>query len=106
MLFYCQVITLFQYSQLIDEFKEMHKEAEALKTSGFNTADIKKDITSMEDEKEQLLKRIDRLKKKVFNSESNNYNNNNNNNVDSTATRRPFKGTVQKNLENRKDHYC
>ncbi|KAK2156371.1 hypothetical protein LSH36_215g03007 [Paralvinella palmiformis] len=54
-----------QYSQLIDEFKEMHKEAEALKTSGFNTADIKKDITSMEDEKEQLLKRIDRLKKKV-----------------------------------------
>ncbi len=56
---------MFQYSQLIDEFKEIHKEAEALKTSGFNTADIKKDIASMEDEKEQLIKRIDRLKKKV-----------------------------------------
>lgn len=47
------------------EFKEIHKQSEMLKTSGFNTSDIKKDIASMEDEKEQLAKRVERLKRKV-----------------------------------------
>ena len=47
------------------EFKESHKTHEALKNSGFNTTDIKKDISSMEEEREQLVKRIDRLKRKV-----------------------------------------
>jgi intraflagellar transport protein 81 len=50
---------------MIDDFKEIHKQSETLRNSGFNTADIKKDISSMEDEKDQLIKRIDRLKRKV-----------------------------------------
>lgn len=37
-----------------------------LKASSFNTADIRKDISSMEDEKDQLIKRVDRLKRKVL----------------------------------------
>jgi intraflagellar transport protein 81 len=44
---------------------ETHKQMVALKNSGFSTADIKKDIASMEDEKDQLIKRVDRLKRKV-----------------------------------------
>ena len=55
-----------QYETLMGEFKETHKQMETLKSSGFNTGDIKKDIGSMEEEKDQLIRRIDRLKKKVF----------------------------------------
>lgn len=56
---------LFQYDALMADFKESHKSSETLKNSGFNTTDIKKDIASMEEEREQLVKRIDRLKRKV-----------------------------------------
>jgi len=59
---------LQQYEILIDEFKDVHKTHETLKNSGFNTADIKKDIASMEEEKEQLGKRVERLKRKVENT--------------------------------------
>ena len=55
----------FQYETLITEFKEVHRESEQLRQSGYNTAGIKKDISSMEDEKEQLIKRVERLKRKV-----------------------------------------
>jgi intraflagellar transport protein 81 len=51
---------------MMGEFKEIHKQSEMLRTSGFNTGDIKKDISSMEEEKEQLLKRVERLKRKVI----------------------------------------
>uniref|UniRef100_X1Z4C8 Intraflagellar transport protein 81 homolog n=1 Tax=Capitella teleta TaxID=283909 RepID=X1Z4C8_CAPTE len=64
-----QISELFlQYESLMGEFKEIHKQSEMLKTSGFNTSDIKKDIASMEDEKEQLAKRVERLKRKVSTS--------------------------------------
>ena len=36
------VACVFQYLQLIEQFKECHKELEELKTSGFSTGDIKK----------------------------------------------------------------
>ena len=36
-----------------------------LRSSQFSVADVRKDIATMEEEKEQLLKRIERLKKKV-----------------------------------------
>lgn len=49
----------------MDQFKELHKEAEGLKNAGYNTGEIKKDISNMEDEKEQLIKRVERLKRKV-----------------------------------------
>lgn len=50
----------------MDQFKELHKEAEGLKNAGYNTSEIKKDISNMEDEKEQLIKRVERLKRKVL----------------------------------------
>ncbi len=52
----------------MEDFKEVHKEYEQLRNSGYNTTDIKKDITSMEEEKEQLTRRVDRLKRKVSSS--------------------------------------
>ncbi|CAH1781188.1 unnamed protein product [Owenia fusiformis] len=54
-----------QYEDLIEQFKQVHKESETAKNSGFNPSDIKKDIASMEDEREQLMKRVERLKRKV-----------------------------------------
>lgn len=49
----------------MDQFKELHKQSEHLKNSGFNTGEIRKDIANMEEEKEQLIKRIERLRRKV-----------------------------------------
>uniref|UniRef100_F7FN92 Intraflagellar transport protein 81 homolog n=1 Tax=Ornithorhynchus anatinus TaxID=9258 RepID=F7FN92_ORNAN len=54
-----------QYEELMEGFKTLHKECEQLKTSGFSTAEIRKDITAMEEEKDQLIKRVERLKKRV-----------------------------------------
>ena len=48
-----------------ENFKELHKELDTLKSSGFSVSEIKKDISAMEEEKEQILRRIDRLKKKA-----------------------------------------
>ena len=61
-----QIAELFQqYEHNIEDFKEIHKQLEMVRNSGFNTAEIKKDIASMEDERDQLIKRVERLKKKV-----------------------------------------
>ncbi|XP_072180227.1 intraflagellar transport protein 81 homolog [Diadema setosum] len=57
--------TYTQYEGLIESFTELHKTTESLKTSGFSTTEIRKDISQMEDEKDQVTKRIERLKKKV-----------------------------------------
>ncbi|KAL3848360.1 hypothetical protein ACJMK2_019225 [Sinanodonta woodiana] len=54
-----------QYEELIEQFKVLHKQAETLKSSGYNITEIRKDISNMEDEKEQLIKRVERLKRKV-----------------------------------------
>ncbi|MBN3309343.1 intraflagellar transport protein 81 homolog [Amia ocellicauda] len=57
--------TYHQYEELVESFKNYHKECESLKSSGFSTAEIRRDIGSMEEEKDQLIKRVDRLKKRV-----------------------------------------
>ncbi|KAK2522791.1 Ift81 [Columba guinea] len=54
-----------QYEELMEAFKNLHKECEQLKTSGLSTAEIKRDISAMEEEKDQLVKRVERLKKRV-----------------------------------------
>lgn len=54
-----------QYEELMDQFKDLHRQSEQLRNSGFNTGEIRKDITNMEEEKEQLIKRIERLRRKV-----------------------------------------
>nr|VZI36818.1 unnamed protein product [Spirometra erinaceieuropaei] len=53
------------YEALIDTFKEAHKRHETLKSDGLCTAEIKRDITAMQEEKEQILRRISRMKKKL-----------------------------------------
>ncbi|XP_029296543.1 intraflagellar transport protein 81 homolog isoform X1 [Cottoperca gobio] len=57
--------TSHQYEELVEGFKTYHKECELLRTSGFSTAEIRRDISAMEEEKDQLIKRVDRLKKRV-----------------------------------------
>ncbi|XP_069727059.1 intraflagellar transport protein 81 homolog [Phaenicophaeus curvirostris] len=54
-----------QYEELMEAFKNLHKECEQLKTSGLSTAEIRRDISAMEEEKDQLIKRVERLKKRV-----------------------------------------
>ncbi|KAL2092766.1 hypothetical protein ACEWY4_012564 [Coilia grayii] len=57
--------THHQYEELVEGFKTLHKECEQLKSSGFSTAEIRRDIAAMEEEREQLIKRVERLKKRV-----------------------------------------
>nr|XP_036870200.1 intraflagellar transport protein 81 homolog isoform X4 [Manis javanica] len=54
-----------QYEELMEAFKTLHKECEQLKTSRFSTAEIRRDISAMEEEKDQLIKRVEHLKKRV-----------------------------------------
>ncbi|XP_070820480.1 intraflagellar transport protein 81 homolog [Chaetodon trifascialis] len=57
--------TSHQYEELVEGFKTYHKECEQLRASGFSTAEIRRDISAMEEEKDQLIKRVERLKKRV-----------------------------------------
>lgn len=57
--------TYHQYEELVETFKNIHKECEQLKSSGFSTAEIRRDIVTMEEEKDQLIKRVERLRKRV-----------------------------------------
>ena len=50
------VFFLVQYEACIEDFKESHKLSEQAKSSGFSTVEIKKDIASMEAEKEQVTR--------------------------------------------------
>jgi len=54
-----------KYTELMEEFKEMHKEVENFRKSEFSVSDIKRDITQMDTEKDQLAKRIERLRRKT-----------------------------------------
>lgn len=61
-----QVIELSEtHEALMEQFKELHKTIEQQRTSKFSVAEVRKDIASMEEEKEQLTKRIERLKQKA-----------------------------------------
>ncbi len=53
------------HEELVEQFKELHHTIEQQKASQFSVADIRKDIASMEEEKEQLIKRTERLKAKA-----------------------------------------
>ena len=54
-----------QYEDLIEQFKNVHKENEAIKNSGYSTSELRKDIEEMENEKEIVQKRIERMQRKV-----------------------------------------
>ena len=54
-----------QYEDLIEQFKTVHKECDAIKNSGYSTSELRKDIEEMEREKEIVQKRIERMQRKV-----------------------------------------
>ena len=54
-----------QYDTLIEDFKNVHKELEAVKNSGYSTIELRKDIEEMEKEKDIVEKRIERMQRKV-----------------------------------------
>ena len=60
-----QSITCFQYDTLIEDFKNIHKELETVKNSGYSTIELRKDIEEMEKEKDIVEKRIERMQRKV-----------------------------------------
>ena len=71
-----------QYEELIEQFKAVHKvhsfkkyfeifqqqfvkECDTIKNSGYSTSELRKDIEEMENEKEIVQKRIERMQRKV-----------------------------------------
>jgi len=54
-----------QYEQQIEKFKEVHRECETIKNSGYSTTELRRDIEEMEKEKEIVQKRIERMQRKV-----------------------------------------
>jgi intraflagellar transport protein 81 len=54
------------HDELLERFKESHKTIEQQRASKFSVAEVRKDIAAMEEEKEQLGKRIERLKQKAM----------------------------------------
>uniref|UniRef100_A0A8C2J492 Intraflagellar transport 81 homolog n=1 Tax=Cyprinus carpio TaxID=7962 RepID=A0A8C2J492_CYPCA len=65
--------TYHQYEELVEGFKNIHKECEQLKSSGFSTAEIRRDIVAMEEEEDQLIKRVEWLKKRLRKTELSNH---------------------------------
>lgn len=60
-----QVVELSSsHEEMMEQFKDLHKTVGQQRTSKFSVAEVRKDIASMEEEKEQLTKRIERLKQK------------------------------------------
>ena len=55
-----------QYEQAVETFKTVHREYEELTGAGVSPADLRKDMQAMQEEKEQLLKRLDRQKQKAL----------------------------------------
>ncbi|CAH8680320.1 unnamed protein product [Schistosoma rodhaini] len=61
-----EISGLYQlYENLIENFKESHRKLESVKNGGLTTAEVKKDISAMQEEKDQLLRRVERMKKKL-----------------------------------------
>lgn len=53
------------HEELVEQFRELHQATEQQKASQFNVSDVRKDIASMEEEKEQLIRHINKLKPKA-----------------------------------------
>ncbi|KAM3176758.1 hypothetical protein ACTXT7_005882 [Hymenolepis weldensis] len=56
-----------EHEALIEAFKNTHKQLETIKHGSLSTCEVKNDITVMQEEKDQLLRRINRMKMKVEN---------------------------------------
>lgn len=62
----CVLSLFFQYENLIEEFKLIHKETETAKNSGYSVGELKSDMEAMEKEREIVLNRIQQIQRKVF----------------------------------------
>ena len=49
----------------MQQFKETHRNFDHLTSTQHTTADLKKEIEQMEEEKEQIIKRLERVNKRV-----------------------------------------
>lgn len=54
-----------QFQELQDQFKEAHKYNEQLKQPGNSASSLKREIQLMEEEKQQVISKINRMKKNV-----------------------------------------
>eukprot|EP01136_Pigoraptor_vietnamica_P035750 Opistho-1_new@101407 len=54
-----------QYRELVAQFKTLHKTVEGFRGTGLSPAEIKRDIANMEEEREQLRRRVEKAKKKI-----------------------------------------
>lgn len=54
-----------QYEFLIEEFKQRHKQFDASQMVNDTVTDLRKDLQSMEDDREVLIRRIERTQRKV-----------------------------------------
>ncbi|VDD74704.1 unnamed protein product [Mesocestoides corti] len=62
---YDNCVLFLQHEVLIETFKETHKQLELLKSEGLTTSEIRNDIAAMEEEKDQIVRRISKMKKKL-----------------------------------------
>ena len=51
---------------MVNQFKDVHKNYDHLMSTQHTTADLKNEIEQMEEEKEQIIKRLERVKKRVI----------------------------------------
>ena len=51
--------------ELMEQFKNVHRELQQLKVSGFSTAELKRDINAIEEERDLVTRRIERLRQKT-----------------------------------------
>ena len=50
---------------MVYQFKEVHREHETLLNSSYNTAELRKDMAAMEEERDLLTQRITKSKQRV-----------------------------------------
>lgn len=54
-----------QYESLVDNFKTVHRESEAIENSGVNINELRNDLTAMENERDIVIKRLEQMSRKV-----------------------------------------
>ena len=59
-------LLIWQYELLIEEFKQTHKQFDASQNANEAVSDLRKDLQSMEDDREVLIRRIERTRRKVI----------------------------------------
>ncbi|XP_026682461.1 intraflagellar transport protein 81 homolog [Diaphorina citri] len=56
-----------QYESLVENFKAVHKESEAIENSGVNINELRNDLTAMENERDIVIKRLEQMSRKIDN---------------------------------------